>query len=204
MIETTEMKKRPAKSTPFRQSAGFEDVLTEMTSGERVRFWIDADKMKPQLLPTASGQVCFEVEVLQIDKSVADAPPPPPDVAKPPGDAKKSAKGVFYKVLKTGKGGPKPKPSDAVKVIYTGWSTDGRMFDSSVIKAQPAEFSLNGVIAGWTEGIGLMSVGDKMRFWIPEELAYKGQPSRPQGMLVFDVELLEIKAPAHPDMPGHP
>ena len=87
------------------------------------------------------------------------------------------------------------------------------MFDSSVIRKEPAEFSLQGVIAGWTDGIPQMIVGDKMRFWIPEELAYKGQPGRPQGMLVFDVELLEIKAtPArppprgpHPSMPGgHP
>jgi FKBP-type peptidyl-prolyl cis-trans isomerase len=204
MVETTEMKKRPAKSAPFRQSAGFEEVLTEMVAGQRVRFWLDADKMKPQIVPTASGQLCFEVEVLQIDQAAADAPPAPPDVAKPPGDAKKTERGVFYKQLKRGKGGPKPTPSDAVKVIYTGWHTDGRMFDSSVIKGEPAEFSLNGVIAGWTDGIPLMSVGDKMRFWIPEELAYKGQPGRPQGMLVFDVELLEIKPPAQPDMHGHP
>jgi len=195
----------PLRSTFIVGAAGFEEVLTEMTSGERVRFWIDADKMKPQLVPSTSGQICFEVEVLTIDKAIADAPPAPPDVAKPPGDAKKTAKGVFYKVLKAGKGGSKPTPSDAVKVNYTGWQTDGRMFDSSVIKGQPAEFSLSGVIAGWTDGIALMSVGDKFRFWIPEEMAYKGQPSRPQGMLVFDVELLEIKPAAHGDMPhGHP
>jgi peptidylprolyl isomerase len=203
MVETTEMKKRPSKSAPFRQSAGFEEVLTEMTAGERVRFWIDADKMKPQLVPSTSGQICFEVEVLQIDKALGDPPPAPPDVAKPPADAKKTAKGVFYKVLKHGKGGPKPTPNDAVKVIYTGWQTDGRMFDSSEIKGQPAEFGLNNVIAGWTDGIALMSVGDKMRFWIPDTLAYKGQPGRPQGMLVFDVELLEIKPAPHPDAHGH-
>jgi peptidylprolyl isomerase len=203
MVETTEMKKRPSKSAPFRQSAGFEEVLTEMTAGERVRFWIDADKMKPQIVPSTSGQLCFEVEVLQIDKALGEPPPAPPDVAKPPGDAKKTPKGVFYKVLKQGKGGAKPTPNDSVKVIYTGWQTDGRMFDSSVIHGQPSEFGLNNVIAGWTDGIGLMSVGDKMRFWIPDTLAYKGQPSRPQGMLVFDVELLEIKPAAHPDPHGH-
>lgn len=204
MVETTEMKKRPAKSAPFRQSAGFEEVLTEMTAGTRVRFWLDAEQMKPQIVPTASGQLCFEVEVLQIDKAAAAAPPAPPDVAKPPASAKRTARGVFYKVLKAGKGGPKPTPTDAVKVHYTGWTIDGRMFDSSVIKGEPAEFALNGVIAGWTDGIPLMSIGDRMRFWIPDELAYKGQPGRPQGMLVFDVELLEIKPPAKPDMHGHP
>ena len=66
------------------------------------------------------------------------------------------------------------------------------MFDSSVTRGKPAEFPLRGVIAGWTDAIPVMSVGDKVRFWIPEELAYKGSPG-PQGMLVFDVELLEIK-----------
>ena len=82
---------------------------------------------------------------------------------------------------------------------YCGW-----MFDSSVTKGQPLTISLGSVIKGWTDGMQLMSVGDKYRFWIPEELAYKDQPSRPQGMLVFDIELLEIKPPAPDAPPGHP
>ena len=122
--------------------------------------------------------------------------PAPPDVAAPPKDAKKTAKGVSYKVQKAGKGGPKPVATDTVKVHYTGWTTDGKMFDSSVQRGSPAEFPLGGVIPGWTDGLQVMSVGDKVRFWIPEELAYKGSPGRPQGMLVFDVELLEIVKPS--------
>ncbi len=66
------------------------------------------------------------------------------------------------------------------------------MFDSSVTRGRPATFPLGGVIAGWTEGVQLMVVGEKRRFWIPEDLAYGGRPGAPQGMLVFDVELLEI------------
>jgi len=205
MIETTEMKKKPAKSAAFRQPAPLEEILEEMTAGQRVRFWVDPEKMKKPQLAQAPGQLCYEVDVVQIDKSPNQPPPVPPDVAKPPADAKKTAKGVFYKVLKPGKGGPKPTPENSVKVNYTGWTTDGRMFDSSVIKGQPAEFGLHGVIAGWTDGLQVMSVGDKVRFWIPEELAYKGQPEKPQGMLVFDIELLEIKTAAHPDHPpDHP
>lgn len=204
MFDSTEMRKRPASVPPFRQSAVMEDILTSMTAGERVRFWVEADKMMQNGKPLPgmpTGLLCYEVEVLQIEKGTAP-PAVPADVAQPPAGAKKTEKNVSYKVLKSGKGGPKPKPSDSVKVHYTGWTTDGRMFDSSVIKNQPAEFSLAGVIAGWTEGIPVMSVGDKVRFWIPEEMAYKGAPGRPQGMLVFDVELLEIKAPAaHADAP---
>lgn len=205
MLETTEMKKRPVQSPPFRQPVPIEEVLEQMTGGERVRFWADAQQMrKPQ--PVAQGLLCYEIDLVTIEKAAHQPPPTPPDVARPPADARKSPKGVFYKVLAHGKGGAKPTPNDSVRVNYTGWTTDGHMFDSSVIKGQPAEFSLRGVIAGWTDGIPLMSVGDKFRFWIPDTLAYKGQPDRPQGMLVFDVELLEIKAPGHPDAPphGHP
>jgi len=77
-------------------------------------------------------------------------------------------------------------------VHYTGWTTDGKMFVSSVARDKPASFPLGRVIAGWTEGLQLMTEGSTYRLWIPEELAYKGQAGRPQGMLVFDVELLKI------------
>jgi FKBP-type peptidyl-prolyl cis-trans isomerase len=202
MFDTTEMKKHPAKVAPFREPPPFEEVLTSMVAGERVRFWIDAAKMQAgKAVPgMPTGQLCYEVEVLQIDKG-AEPPPVPPDVAKPPADAKKTARGVFYKVLKTGKGGPKPTPRDTVRVNYTGWTVDGKMFDSSVIRNEPAEFSLQGGMIGWTEGITQMSVGDKYRFWIPPELGYKGAPGRPQGMLVFDFELLEIKPTVSHDHP---
>ncbi|MBA3391748.1 MAG: FKBP-type peptidyl-prolyl cis-trans isomerase [Deltaproteobacteria bacterium] len=205
MFDSTEMRKRPATVPPYRQSAVMEDVLTTMTAGQRIRFWVDAEKMtaggKPQPgIPT--GLLCYELEILQIAKAVATPPPVPGDVGKPPGETKKTAGGVAYKILKTGKGGPKPAKTDVVRVHYTGWTTDGRMFDSSVVKGEPAEFALDKVIPGWTEGIPVMSIGDRVRFWIPEELAYKGQPGRPQGMLVFDVELLEIKPPAPADAHG--
>jgi len=78
-----------------------------------------------------------------------------------------------------------------VTVHYTGWTTDGKMFDSSVVKNQPATFPLDGVIAGWTEGVQLMVEGEKARFWIPEKLAYKGERP-PYGLLVFDIELMKI------------
>ncbi len=207
MFDSTETRKRPATVPPFRQSAVMEEILTSMTAGERVRFWVDADKMMQNGKPLPGmpkGLLTYEVEVLQIAKAETAPPPPPSDVASPPADAKKTDKGVAYKILKAGKGGPKPQPTDTVRVHYTGWTTDGRMFDSSVIRNEPAEFSLGGVIAGWTNGLPVMSAGDKARFWIPEELAYKGSPGRPQGMLVFDIELLEIKAPAaHADTPAH-
>ena len=115
----------------------------------------------------------------------------PDDVAAPPEDAQTTETGLAYRVLQEGSG-DSPGEMDTVKVHYTGWTTDGEKFDSSVDRGRPAEFPLNRVIAGWTEGVGLMQEGAKWRLWIPEALAYKGAPGRPQGMLVFDVELLEI------------
>ena len=96
-------------------------------------------------------------------------------------------------VQKAGTGSERPGPTSRVSVHYTGWQTDGKMFDSSHKRGRPSTFPLNGVIAGWTEGLQLMVEGEKTRFWIPEDLAYKGRPGRPSGTLVFDVELLEIK-----------
>jgi peptidylprolyl isomerase len=207
MFDSTEVRKRPAVAPPYRQTATMESVLTSTTAGERIRFWADAAQMQlpGQTSPNSpTGLVCYELEVEQIAKAAGTPPPPPADVAKPPEDAKKTEKGVFYKVLKTGKGGAKPKPTDSVAVNYTGWTTNGRMFDSSALKGKPAEFRLNGVVEGWTDGLQVMSPGDTMRFWIPEALAYKGAPDKPQGMLVFDIELLEIKAPPNPDAPPPP
>ena len=120
----------------------------------------------------------------------------PEDVAAPPADAIKTASGLAYKVLSKGTGTEKPADETSkVTVHYTGWTTDGKMFDSSVMRGRPATFGLNQVIAGWTEGLQLMVTGDKVRFWIPTELAYKGASGKPEGMLVFDVELIEIQNP---------
>ena len=94
-------------------------------------------------------------------------------------------------MLEAGIGARKPYSGSRVTVHYTGWTTDGKMFDSSIPRGQPATFAVNGVIAGWSEGVQLMVEGEKMRFWIPENLAYKGQ-SAPYGMLVFDVELIKL------------
>jgi peptidylprolyl isomerase len=96
-------------------------------------------------------------------------------------------------VLQPGTGTRHPRPTNRVTVHYTGWTTDGKMFDSSVVRGTPATFGLDEVIKGWTEGVQMMVEGEKRRFWIPESLAYQGQPGQPAGMLVFDVELIRIE-----------
>lgn len=105
--------------------------------------------------------------------------------------------GLQYMVLREGSGA-RPLPSSRVRVNYEGKLLDGTVFDSSYQRGQPAEFGLNQVIPGWTEGVGLMPVGSKYRFWIPSELAY-GDGGAPGGLigpnatLTFDVELLAIQ-----------
>lgn len=121
-------------------------------------------------------------------------PESPNDVAAAPADAKTTASGLASKLLMEGTGDTHPKAADTVTVHYSGWTTNGKLFDSSVKRGQPASFPLNGVIAGWTEGLQLMVTGEKRRFWIPAKLAYGEDPSAgyPAGTLVFDVELIKI------------
>ena len=118
--------------------------------------------------------------------------PAPPDVAAAPADAVRTSSNLASKVLQPGTGTRHPRPNSTVTVHYTGWSTDGHMFDSSVAKGQPLTISLTQVIDGWTEGVQMMVEGEKRRFWIPARLAYEGSPGRPQGTLVFDIELIRI------------
>jgi len=124
----------------------------------------------------------------------------PPDVAAPPADAQKTASGIASKMLRVGVGSIRPTANSTVTVNYTLWTTDGKFWESSLKSApgqaaQPATFRLSGVIPGWTEGLQLMVAGEKRRFWIPGNLAYgeTGPPNEPHGMLVFDIELLNIR-----------
>jgi FKBP-type peptidyl-prolyl cis-trans isomerase len=120
--------------------------------------------------------------------------PAPADVAAPRADAVTTASGLATKVLTPGTGSAHPRANSRVRVHYSGWTTDGAMFDSSVARDEPISFGLNQVIAGWTEGVQLMVEGETRRLWIPEKLAYGGQRGAPQGMLVFDVQLLKIES----------
>ena len=109
-------------------------------------------------------------------------------------DVTKTASGLAYQVIKMGEGA-KPAATDRVRVHYRGTYTDGVEFDSSYSRNEPTEFPLNGVIKGWTEGLQLMPVGSKFKFWIPGDLAYgpaQAESSRPTGVLIFEVELLDI------------
>ncbi len=123
----------------------------------------------------------------------AQTPTPTPSE---PGEFQTTASGLKYKIVRPG-GEKKPQPSDTVKCHYKGWLDDGTVFDSSYDRGEPAEFSLSGVIAGWTEGLQLIGEGGEIELEIPSRLGYgeEGRPPKIPGgaTLHFQVELLEIR-----------
>ena len=191
-FDSSYKRNKPAKFPLNKVIAGWTEGLQTMTIGGKTRFWIPEDLAYKGRPGAPAGMLVFDVELLSIEKA-PEPPEVPADVAAPPADAKKTASGLAYKVLTAGTGTTKPEATSTVKVHYSGWTTDGEMFDSSVTRGRPTSFPLNRVIPGWTEGLQLMVAGEKTRFWIPVDLAYKNRPGKPAGMLVFDVELLEVK-----------
>lgn len=194
MFDSSVTRGQPVRFPLNRVIKGWTEGVPLMVKGEKRRFWIPPDLAYGATPPPGApaGTLVFDVELL----NVIPAPKPipaPSDVAAAPKDAKKTTSGLAYKVLSKGTGKNHPKATDNVEVHYTGWTTDGKMFDSSVARGKTAQFPLNGVIKGWTEGVQLMVEGEKARFWIPKELAYNDQPGRPAGTLVFDIELVAIR-----------
>ena len=150
-------------------------------------------------LPASSCRLVCVVSLLALTACSGTPPsdavaqiPPPPDVAAAPADATRTSTNMATKVIAAGTGSRHPRPNSTVTVHYTGWTTGGRTFDSSVARGEPSTFRLDKVISGWTEGLQMMVEGEKRRFWIPARLAYEGVPGRPQGTLVFDIELIRI------------
>jgi FKBP-type peptidyl-prolyl cis-trans isomerase len=168
---------------------GWGKAVQKMVVGEKQRSWIPfalgGDKLKE------GESLVFDTELIEI----VERPVTPPDVAAPPADATITKSGLAYKVLRPGTGNEYPNRRRKVLVQYTGWTPDGLMFDSSVERG-PTAFGLDGVIAGWVEGLQLMVKGEKTRFWIPARLGYGKDRTKPQalrGMLVFDIELIDIR-----------
>ena len=184
MFDSSVTKGKPASFPVGRVIAGFSEGLQLMVPGEKRRLWIP-ESLAYKGAREPKGMLVFDIELIDIPTRA------PADVKAPPADAKKTTSGLAYKILKEGVGGRHPRSNAEVTVHYTGWTTDGKMFDSSVVRGQPSTFSLDGVIPGWTEGLQLMFEGEKTRFWIPEKLAYEGKKA-PYGLLVFDIELIKI------------
>ena len=164
----------------------------------------------PGLLLAATGCPKDDAPVETVPPSILDpdraGPTPPPTrteydltaredvkIWPPPEKAYRTDSGLQFVVFKRGKNTKHPVSTTNVTVHYEGYTKDGNKFDSSVDRGEPTSFELNQVIPGWREGVKLMTVGDTFRFWIPEKDAYRGMPGKPQGLLVFDVELVAME-----------
>jgi len=186
MFDSSVASGKPATFGVSRVIPGFSEGIQLMVTGEKRRLWIPEALAYKGQEGRPKGMLVFDVTLIDMPNRA------PADVKAVPADAKKTASGLAYKVLQQGTGGRHPKPSDQVTVHYSGWTTDGKQFDSSVVRGKPTTFGVSGVIPGWTEGLQLMVEGEKMRLWIPEKLAYEGKQA-PYGLLVFDVELIKIE-----------
>lgn len=167
---------------------GWTEGVQLMVEGEKRRFWIPSELAYDNAPGAPQGMLVFDVELIDI----IEPPPVPDDVAGPPADAGRAPSGLAFKVLEPGTGTTKPDHDDTVTLHYSGWTTDGRLFDSTHTRGEPATFPIADAVPGFREGVQLMVEGEKRRLWIPEDLAYAGQPGAPPGMLVFDVELVKI------------
>lgn len=177
-----------------REQPGLARALLTSPVGETRRWWFHADRLKPGYAGMPDLPHVVDLTVLGAKAPVQT----PTDVSAPPADALRTASGIAYKVLKRGPGGAKPTPSSTIDIHYSGWTTSGYLFDSSVVRDERAVFPLQQLIAGWQEGVPLMSRGDTFRFWIPGNLAYDSAPpasSSPRGMLVFDITLYDFTEP---------
>jgi peptidylprolyl isomerase len=171
---------------------GWRECVLMMKVGETRRCWVPQELAFNGQAGRPTGTVVFDIELLDVRRTPTTAPP---DVAAPPADAASTPSGMYYKVIKAGTGTRHPTARGNVTVHYSGWTTAGMLFDSTLLKGNPITLDLTNVIRGWTEGLQLMVEGDRTRFWIPEKLAYKGERGKPRGMLVFDIDLIRIEPP---------
>jgi FKBP-type peptidyl-prolyl cis-trans isomerase len=164
---------------------GWSEGLQLMTAGEKRRLWV------PVALAYGDerGPLVFDVELLKVIQRPRPLPAPD-DVSHPPPTARHGRSGMAYRILVRGTGTRHPQPDDTVDVEYTGWSSDGRMIDSSATHAQPITFRAGGLGEGWTEALRVMVTGEKARFWMPAALVGWAGPA---PMVVYDIGLRAIR-----------
>ncbi len=192
MLETTAGQGSPAMRAVQGEPPGLAEAIQLMTRGEKRRVWIPASLAYRGRDGKPDSAVVYDIELIRIHQGVAPQPAPA-DLAKPSPDALETASGLTYRILAKGETpGASPSMSDRVEIHYTGWSSDGEVFDSSVARGEPAMLAVKDLMPGWAEGVRLMREGDRIRVWIPEHLAKSDTANLPSGTLVMDIELLEV------------
>lgn len=182
---------------------GFAEGVRSMVPGEERRLWIPGklaygeEGSTEPLAPTQPlGMLVFDVKLDDFEK-VPEPPRAPKDVARIPNDAQKSDSGLAWRVLEKGVGTEHPIDTSVVEMNYTMWTADGEVVDSTTLRGSPDTVGISRLVPGWTEGMKLMVEGERRLLWIPEKLAYQGAPHRPKGMVVVDVQLVQIRRDMH-------
>ena len=175
---------------------GVADALQAMTAGARWRLWIPSElsyqaSKEPGQVSPINRALTIDLELVSIIK----APATPPDLTTPPAGAMMLPSAVRMQVLEPGKGLKHPTLTSRINVHYTAWTSQGRMFETTVMSGHPASMLLGTAVPGWRDGIQTMTQGEKVRLWIPAALAYReaaAAKQSPAGNLVYDIELLRI------------
>ena len=187
-FQTTFGQEKPAVFNLQDVFPGWIEAMQLMVAGEKRRLWIPA-RLGPQNPKTGpKGDSVFDVEMM----AVRHVPNPPAELRRPPAEAERTASGATTRRVETGWGDEFPAPDSAVLMHYTGWTIDGKTFDSSVIRGRPTAFPLDKVMTPFAEAVQRMVVGEKRQVWIPGNLAAGNWPGSPQGMLIFELQLVQI------------
>jgi peptidylprolyl isomerase len=195
LVARTEADEPPGRLEMAWLPRGWAEGMAHLSPGGRARMWLPAVLGYGEEAGAGPhGDLYITVELLEVERRYDPGTAALP-IAAPPREANYTASGIAWIVMRSGSGKAHPGPRDRVTVHYTGWTTDGAMFDTTDQRG-PATFPLHAVIPGWTEGLQLMVEGDKIRLWIPPNLAYGDRKGVPSGMLVFDVELLSFEREA--------
>ncbi len=182
---------------------GFSEGVRMMVAGEKRRLWIPASLgygevgQAEQASPRQPlGPLVFDVEL--IDFKTAPTPPAAPkDVGRVPEDATKLDSGLAWRVIEEGVGTEHPKRTSVVELVFTVWTADGEVVDSSTLRGGVDTVGISRLVPGWSAVMALMVEGERRMIWIPEDLGYQGAPHRPPGMLTVDAKLISIRRDLH-------
>ena len=168
---------------------GWSQGIQLMVIGEKRRLWIPSHLAPANPAKGPSGPVVFDVELL----GIASVPTMPSTT--PPDDAERTRSGAYHVKVADGSGEVRPTPDGGVLVNYFGWTTDGKLFDNTILRGRPTLFLLDQVMAPFSDTLQQMVPGEKRQLWIPGNLAQGQWMGSPQGMLIFHVELVQILDP---------
>jgi len=181
---------------------GVSAALRLMVAGEKRRVWVPEELASAGVAHHAEKHFAHsEIERtdLTIDLDLVrifSAPPTPADLARPPHEAQKLRSGVVMQILKPGSGEIHPSETSWLMLDYTGWTSDGTLFESTILADHPRLIQFGMALPGWQEALAAMVPGEKVRLWVPAMLAYGEHPqskAMPAGSLVYDLEILEIR-----------